>query len=267
VASAEYVLRFYELADRGEEGFRRFNGYPFGEQFAAANAILNDLAVGRDPFGAKHGDFRRAYHSAVDETLQPYRLFVPDAYDGEHDFPLVVALHGSGGDENDFFDKYPEAPLKPEAQRLGFLVVCPKGRGPASGYRGPAEQDVFDVLAEVRRDYRIDPRRIYLMGHSMGAYATWRLAAQHPGIFAALGPIAGGGNPADMDKLRDVPQYVVHGALDETVPVEQSRAMVAAARKLGVSVVYVELPDAGHYDAVIGQFRPMLEFFAAHPKP
>jgi predicted esterase len=267
VATAEYVLRFYELADRGEEGFRRFNGYPFGEQFAAANAILNDLAVGRDPFGAKHGDFRRAYHSAVDETLQPYRLFVPDAYDGEHDFPLVVALHGSGGDENDFFDKYPEAPLKPEAQRLGFLVVCPKGRGPASGYRGPAEQDVFDVLAEVRRDYRIDPRRIYLMGHSMGAYATWRLAAQHPGIFAALGPIAGGGNPADMDKLRDVPQYVVHGALDETVPVEQSRAMVAAARKLGVSVVYVELPDAGHYDAVIGQFRPMLEFFAAHPKP
>jgi predicted esterase len=267
LATVEYVLRFYELADRGDEGFRRFSSYPFGEQFAAANAILDDLAAGRDPFGAKHGDFRRAYRSAVDKTLQPYRLFVPDAYDGQHDFPLVVALHGSGGDENDFFDKYPEAPLKPQAQRLGFLVVCPKGRGPTSGYRGPAEQDVFDVLAEVRRDYQIDPRRIYLMGHSMGAYATWRLAAQHPGLFAALGPIAGGGSSADMDRLRDVPQYVVHGALDETVPVTQSRAMVAEARRLGATVEYVEVPAAGHYDAIIGQFGPMLEFFAAHPKP
>jgi predicted esterase len=267
LATVEYVLRFYERADRGEEGFRRFSSYPFAEQFAAANAILDDLAAGRDPFGAKHGDFRRAYRSTADYTLQPYRLFVPDAYDGQRDFPLVVALHGSGGDENDFFDSYPESPLKPEAQRLGFLVVCPKGRGPASGYRGPAEQDVFDVLAEVRRDYRIDPRRIYLMGHSMGAYATWRLAAQHPGIFAALGPIAGGGNPADMERLRNVPQYVVHGALDTTVPVAQSRAMVAAARELGAPVVYVELPDAGHYDAVIGQFGPMFDFFAAHPKP
>jgi len=267
LATAEYVLRFYERADRGEEGLRRFSRYPFAKQFAAANAMLDDLAAGRDPFGANPGDFRRAYRSTVDHSLQPYRLFVPVGYDGRRDFPLVVALHGAGGDENDFFDSYPEAPLKPEAQRLGFLVVCPEGRGPTSGYRGAAEQDVFDVLAEVRRDYRIDPRRIYLMGHSMGAYATWRLAAQHPGIFAALGPMAGGGNPADILKLRDVPQYVVHGAMDGTVPVAQSRAMVAAARHAGAEVVYVELPKAGHYDAVIGQFGPMLEFFAAHPKP
>jgi predicted esterase len=264
LATAEYLLRFYERADRGEEGWRRFSQYPFGEQFAVANAILDDLATGRDPFGAKHGDFHRTYRSAVDQTLQPYRLFVPDAYDGQRDFPLIVALHGSGGDENDFFDSYPEAPLKPEAQRLGFLVVCPKGRGPTSGYRGAAEQDVFDVLAEVRRDYRVDPRRIYLMGHSMGAYATWRLAAQHPGIFAALGPIAGGGNPADMTRLRGVAMYVVHGTADQTVPVERSRAMVAAARQSGSPVLYIEIQGAGHYDAVIGQFGPMLDFFAAH---
>jgi predicted peptidase len=39
-------------------------------------------------------------------------------------------------------------------------------------YRGCAEQDVMDVLAEVRRDYKIDPNRIYLMGHSMDGYGT-----------------------------------------------------------------------------------------------
>jgi predicted esterase len=262
LTTAEYVLRFYERADRGKVGLRGFGRYPFTEQFAEANRILDDLEAGRDPFASKHGDFRRAYRSAVDQTLQPYRLFVPHAYDGSRDFPLVVALHGSGGDENDFFDSYPDAPLEPEAERLGFLVVCPKGRGPNSGYRGAAEQDVFDVLAQVRREYRVDQRRIYLMGHSMGAYAAWRLAAERPELFAALGLIAGGGDPAGMVKLRQVPQYVVHGALDEAVPVAQSRAMVTAARQAGATVVYVELPRAGHYDAALGRFGPMLDFFA-----
>jgi predicted esterase len=267
LATAEYTLRFYEEVDRGEAGLRRFDRYPFAEQFKAANAILDDLERGNDPFAGKHGDFRRAYRSQVDRTLQPYRLFVPDAYNDSRDFPLVVALHGSGGDENDFFDSYQEAPMKPEAQRLGFLVVCPKGRNPTSGYRGAAEQDVFDVIAEVRRDYRVDPRRIYLMGHSMGAFATWRLAAAHPDMFAALGPIAGGGDPSEMTKLRRMPQYVVHGVLDVAVPVAQSRAMVAAARKVGAPVVYIELPTAGHYDAVLGQFGPMFDFFAKQARP
>ncbi len=55
-------------------------------------------------------------------------------------------------------------------------------------YRGSAEQDVLDVLAEVRRDYKIDSSRIYLMGHSMGGYGTWSVAIAHPELFAALRP-------------------------------------------------------------------------------
>jgi len=267
LATVEYALRFYERADRGEEGLRRFGRYSFRDEFRAAGAILDDLDAGRDPFAGRHGDFHRAYRSAVDHTLQPYRLFVPDAYDGTASAPLVIALHGAGGDENDFFDSYAESPLKPEAQRLGFLVVCPKGRGPNSGYRGAAEQDVFDVLAEVRREYRIDSRRIYLMGHSMGAFAAWRLAAERPELFAALGTISGGGNPGEASKTRHIPQYVAHGALDQVVPVARSQAMVEALREAGAKVVYVELPGVGHYDAVAPQLRPMLEFFAGQSQP
>ena len=267
LATVEYVLRFYEGADRGEEGLRRFGRYSFREEFAQANAILDDLEQGRDPFAGRHGDFHRAYRSAIDQTLQPYRVFVPSSYDGGTPAPLVIALHGAGGDENDFLDGYRDSPLKPGAERLRFLVVCPKGRAPNSGYRGAAERDVFDVLAEVRRDYRVDSRRIYLMGHSMGAFATWRLAAEHPDLFAALGTISGGGDPGEADKLRNIPQYVVHGALDQVVPVARSRIMVEALRKAGAEVVYVELPGAGHYETVAVQLRPILEFFAGHARP
>ncbi len=266
LATAEYALQFYERTDRGEEGVRRFGRYPFREQFIAANAILDALDAGRNPFGANHGDFHRAYRSPVDGTLQPYRILIPDQYNGARPAPLLVALHGAGGDESDFFEDYPAAPLQPEAQRHGFIVVCPKGRDPQSGYRGAAGQDVLDVVAEVRREYRIDAGRIYLMGHSMGAYATWRLAMEHPDLFAALGPISGGGDPHGMAKIRHIPQYIVHGANDQTVPVAQSRAMAQAARQGHAEVVYVEVPGAGHYDAVIGQFGPMMDFFARQAK-
>jgi len=78
--------------------------------------------------------------------------------------------------------------LKTEAQRVGFIVACPKGRDSASMYPRFGEADVLDVMAEVRRDYKIDDAH-YMMGHSMGGYGTgvsrWRTR-----IVRSAGPIA-----------------------------------------------------------------------------
>jgi predicted peptidase len=190
---------------------------------------------------------------------------VPEVYNGSKPAALVVALHGMGGDENSIFDAYGGA-FKPAAEHAGFIAVCPKGRDTASMYRGSAEQDVMDVLAEVRRDYKIDPNRIYLMGHSMGGYGTWSIAMAHPDVFAAIGPISGGGNPAGMAKIAQIPEYVVHGDNDPTVAVSQSRTMVEAGKKAGANIVYVEVPGGNHMSVVAPQFAPMLEFFARQKK-
>ena len=80
--------------------------YKFAEEFAKANEILDALDAGRDPFAGKHGDFRKAYRSAVDNTLQPYRILIPEVYNASKPSPVVVALHGMGGDENSMFDAY-----------------------------------------------------------------------------------------------------------------------------------------------------------------
>ncbi len=257
--SAEYALAIYERADHGDANPA---GYRFAEEFARANEILDAIEAGRDPFAGKRGDFRKAYRSAVDQTVQPYRLFVPEAYTPSKPNPLIVALHGMGGDENSMFELYGAGALKREAERLGFMVACPKGRDTASMYRGLAEQDVMDVLAEVRRDYNIDSGRIFLMGHSMGGYGTWSVAMSHPEVFAALGPISGGGNPAGMAKIAAIPEYVVHGDNDPTVPVSMSRIMVEAGKAAGAKIVYVEVPGGNHGSVVVPQLRPMLEFFA-----
>jgi poly(3-hydroxybutyrate) depolymerase len=63
--------------------------------------------------------------------LQPYRLFIPDSYDGSKPIAMVVALHGMGGDENGMFDAYGKE-LPVDAQAHGFIVAAPKGREPAS---------------------------------------------------------------------------------------------------------------------------------------
>jgi len=261
--TAEYALTLYDLADRGAINPHRYN---LREEFIAANAILDAVESGRDPFAARHGDFRKAYRSAVDSTLQPYRMFVPRSYNGSRSAPLLVALHGMGGDENSMFDSYNNGGLKREAERVGFVVAAPKGRDTASMYRGGAEQDVIDMIAEVRRDYKIDPNRIYLMGHSMGGYGTWSVAIAHPDLFAAIGPISGGGDPAGLVKIRQVPEYVVHGDDDRTVNVNESRRMVDAAKKAGIDVVYVEVPGGSHISVAAPQFGPMLDFFAKQAK-
>jgi poly(3-hydroxybutyrate) depolymerase len=263
IATAEYAMTLYERADSGDLNPTRVN---FREEFARANTILDAIEAGKDPF-AKHGDSHRAYRSEVDDSLQPYRLFIPSTYDGSKAAPLLIALHGMGGDENSLFDSYSNGALKREAERVGFIVACPKGRDPASMYRGDAERDVLDVLAEVRRTFRVDEKRIHLMGHSMGAYGTWSVAMNHPEIFAALGPISGGGSPAGIAKIKHIPQYVVHGDDDRTVAVTQSRAMVEAGKKAGAEIVYTEIPGGSHTNVAAPAFAPMLDFFAKHQKP
>lgn len=258
LTTAEYAVALYERADKGEINPTRVN---FHEVFTEASSILDAVDQGRDPFAGKHGDFHKAYRSAVDNTLQPYRLFVPASYDGSKPTPLVVALHGMGGDENSMFDGYGGA-LKREAEKQGFLVVCPKGRESASMYRGSAEQDVLDVLAQAERDYKVDTKRVFLMGHSMGGYGTWSVAIAHPDLFAALGPISGGGDINGMVKLKNIPEYVVHGDDDRTVNVSQSRQMVEAGKKVGAPITYVEVPGGSHISVAEPNIAPMLEFFA-----
>ncbi|HJQ24479.1 MAG TPA: alpha/beta fold hydrolase [Blastocatellia bacterium] len=262
--SVRYRLSLYDLASAGEIGFERLD---FQGELKEAAAMLDALAAGRDPFAGRKGDFRKAYLSKADNSLQPYRVFVPSSYDGTRSFPLVIALHGMGGDENSYFEHYANGLFKEEAERHGYLVACPKGRGPASMYMGDAERDVLDVMAEMMRAYRVDPDRVYLTGHSMGGFGTLSIAMDHPELFAAIAPVAGGVmSPLGLAKIARVPQLLVHGDADRTVPVERSRLIVAAGKKLGAEVKYIEVPGGDHGSVVAPHFKDVFDWFDAHKR-
>jgi poly(3-hydroxybutyrate) depolymerase len=254
--------------------------FDLARELATAEAAVPAVRAGKDPFAGRTGDMKRHYLLEAAGEIMPYRLYVPKAYDRKRSWPVVIALHGLGATEDSFFDEYGK--LVPKlAEQHGFIVAAPLGYRVDGGYgfnlaattdaaarrSGElSEQDVMEVLARVKASYNVDENRIYLMGHSMGAIGTWRLGAKYPAVWAALAPISGYGIPATVEAMRHIPEIVIHGDADVTVPVAGSRAMVAQMQRLGVDVQYIEVPGGNHIDIAAPNLPAIFDFFDAHTR-
>lgn len=245
---------------------------------AAAESLLVRVQGGTDPWSGRTGDLKRHYLLPSAGEIMPYRLLVPSSYSPSTPLPLIVALHGLGGTEDAFFEGYGRQ-LPVLAEQRGYLVVAPLGYRVDGGYgvqlgasadpvamraRELSEQDVMQVLEEVRRHYKVDPARIYLMGHSMGAIGTWAIAAKYPERWTALGAFAGFGSADAARATAAIPHFVVHGDADATVTVNGSRTMVAALKAAGAEVVYIEVPGGNHGAVVEPNLAGMFDFFDKH---
>jgi poly(3-hydroxybutyrate) depolymerase len=264
--------------NRGRLEVRTFDP---GRDFAAAEAVGAATRTGKDPFAGRTGDLKRHYLLDAAKEIVPYRMYVPTAYTGAKPFPLIVALHGLGGTEDAFFDNY-EKRLPPLAEQHGYIVAAPLGYRVDGSYgwglgtppsdpntrrtQDLSEQDVMQVLQRVRQLYKIDESRIYLMGHSMGAIGTWKIGPKYPDIWAAIAPISGAGAADTLDRVRGVPEIIVHGDADPTVNVAGSRTMVAKLKELGADFKYIEVPGGLHGDVVAPNLAAIVEFFDAHKK-
>jgi len=266
---------------RINRGKMESGGFQAAEDLAAAESVLASIKAGRDPFAGRTGDMERHYLLEGAEEIMPYRVFVPSKYDGRTPYPLIIALHGLGGNEDSFFDSYGKT-LPRLAEARGYLIAAPLGfrmdgfygtRIPgSSGETGAqrkleySEKDVLNVLALMRKNYAIDASRIYLMGHSMGAMGTWHLGAKYPDLWAALAPFAGYAAPSTVAAMKGIPEIVVHGDADAVLPVGFSRAMVAEMKKLGVEYRYIEVPGGSHVDIVEPNLAAVMDFFDVHRK-
>jgi poly(3-hydroxybutyrate) depolymerase len=264
--------------NRGKLQLRTFEP---DRDLAAAEAVAMAVKAGTDPFAGRTGDIRRHYRLDAANEIIPYRTYVPTTYTGAKAYPLIIALHGLGGTEDAFFDSY-DKKLPPLAESHGYIVAAPLGYRVDGSYgwglgNPPAdpntrrmqdfsEQDVMQVLQRVRQQYKVDDSRIYLMGHSMGGIGTWKLAPKYPNIWAAIAPFSGSGAPDTLERIKGVPEFVVHGDADPTVNVAGSRAMVAKLKALGTDVTYVEVPGGLHSDVVAPNIAGAIAFFDAHRK-
>jgi predicted esterase len=221
---------------------------------AVAVALLSAAALWGQS-GAQLATFR----STVDGSEQPYALFVPHDLDAARKYPLVVSLHSEdtshrlnmrqvfglsirSGESN------PEDLRQFPARDAGYLVAAPLARG-SMDFRGIAERDVYDTIAEVERRYSIDPDRIYLTGVSMGGAAALRLGLSRPDFWAAIAAVC----PSEVWRAEalapnatSLPIRIYHGEQDPITPVANARAWQRRLVDAGVPAEYVEYPGMRH---------------------
>src|SRR5262249_41267720 len=112
-----------------------------------------------------------------------------------------------------------------------------------------SERDVMNVLGIVRKDFNVDPNRVYLWGHSMGGGGALHLAAKYRDIWAGVA-VAAPYRPANFGELveqfKQIPTLVLQSDADELVQPASTRELVAKMKELGLQVVYVEFKDGDH---------------------
>lgn len=207
-------------------------------------------AAGRKPGGAPAGFEVRTFKGKDGHSLD-YSLFVPPNLKAGEKIPLVLCLHGAGG--NTEAAKVLSAPARQAKQSC--IIVAP-GCDPRTarwvaipgraGEQRSALPELMGMLETLIRELPVDADRVYLTGQSMGGVGTWGIIAAHPERFAAAVPICGMWQAEDAAKMVRVPVWAFHGEKDPTVPVEGSRKMIAAMKAAGASPRYTEFPGVGH---------------------
>jgi predicted esterase len=171
-------------------------------------------------------------------------VYVPPGYGPDRPAPLVVMLHGAGGDARNV------APmLTAMADEHGFILLAPDSRGPTwdvilDDY-GPDVAFLDRALERLFATFRIDPAHVAVAGFSDGASYALSLGVMNGGLFTHviafspgfMAPKRQNGAPAI---------FVSHGVDDTVLPIERcSRRLVPRLEAAGYAVRYREFP-AGH---------------------
>ena len=193
-----------------------------------------------------------------DGRTRSYILHIPSFYNDSTPFPLIIALHGGGGNSKSMMGKTGFNDL---ADEKGFIVVYPDGTGKLKnrlltwnaghcfGYA--LENNVDDVgfirtlIEKLQNTYNIDSRRIFVTGHSNGGMMAYRLGSELSDIVAAIAPCAGtiGGKESENSSLFVIPEpyhpvsvIALHGKLDENVPYDGGHGDNASGNRIDLSV-------------------------------
>jgi predicted peptidase len=288
---------------------------PFAQQTTPSGAPATEAPQANRGGGRGAVDPRvqqRTYMFEDSNEQMPYALFVSSKVNKDKKNPLIVSLHGLGGDQNTMVrESLRSVEL---AEQGGYILVAPMGYNSGGWYgippspprpaganaaaqpgrgvgprpviggtaitdlakvREASEKDVMNVLDMVRKEFNVDERRIYLMGHSMGGAGTYYLGSKHGNVWAALAPIA----PAAMGMTNDrtkvlqaikdagVPMLVSMGDADEAVPVANVRTWVDTMKELQMDVEYKEYPGVTHGPIMAASMDSIYAFFAKHSKP
>ncbi|MFH0991546.1 MAG: PHB depolymerase family esterase [bacterium] len=179
-------------------------------------------------FPAKPGNYKHTLH--FDQRERIYLLHLPSTYNKGIVYPLVIALHGGGGNGENIAAM---SGLSVKADREGFIVVYPYGTGRfkerlltwnAGNCCGYARENNIDdvgfirsLINELERNYSIDPKRIFATGISNGGKMCYVLACALSEKIAAIAPVAGSMELPACSPKQPVSVVIFHGTKDQHI--------------------------------------------------
>jgi phospholipase/carboxylesterase len=174
--------------------------------------------------------------------------YVPEWVDRSAPAPVVFALHGDAGHGHLFLWNWVR-----EARSRGFIVVVPTVRGDTWSPMEPETdaENLSEILEELGRRYTLDPKRRLLTGMSDGGMFTLLSGLDADSPFTHLAPVAASFHPmtiamSEPERIRDLPAYLEHGALDWMFPVPVGRTAARTLKAAGAAVIYREVADLSH---------------------
>lgn len=240
------------------------------------------------------GDQHRTYPFAETNGEEPYRLYVPNSWDGASKLPLVMFLHGAGNNESSYVDQNNQQMIH-LAEEHGVILVAPLGADGAYGnflrlsapFGNPqaaselmaavtpesrrtneiSEVDVINVIELVLAEYPIDHSAMYLTGHSMGSGGTWYIGGKYSTYWRAIAPMSGPFVQEERypwDNLLSIGIFVTEGT--QTPSVDASRLLSAWLAEREFDSQYEEV-DADHGGMVPLVLPHVFEFFADRRGP
>ncbi|MFH1732377.1 MAG: prolyl oligopeptidase family serine peptidase [Planctomycetota bacterium] len=247
---------------------------------SAANVVAElkacDLAVTRlekhkrRPLDVR-GLTEHAYISSIDDSPQPYYVYVPNQHDGIKHLPVIVYLHGYNPELNKLNWEMIPPSLLDYCDKHGYYLVAPFARS-NTDFQGVGEVDVIHVFQLLALQYPIDADRVFLFGYSMGGMGTFTIGGHYPDVWAGIVALSSRADYylwQDLDRekvepykrhlidaefgaemagnFRSLPILMYHGREDTLVKPEQPRRLAATLKKMGADVTLRELEGEDHW--------------------
>ena len=209
-----------------------------------ASIVAQVLANRREPLATARGLAERLVVSRVDGTWQPIALYVPQQL-GEHP-SLVVLLHGRPQTESEILGgPY----FRSLADATDTIIATPWGRGNYDFF-GPATDDVYQTADEVADAFKIETKRVFLAGYSMGGFSVFKVGPAHASRWAAVlcisGAIVNSETASVVKAFRNTPMYVVNGKLDDSIPPQYGQFTAQYLASEGIPTGFYQEPKGTH---------------------
>jgi phospholipase/carboxylesterase len=207
-----------------------------------------------DPKSAAHSvDVEFGRITQAQSCREPHTLFAPLHYEKNYAYPLLIWLHGCGGDERQLRRVMPLISMR------NYVAAAPRGTescelgkqgfdwGESEESLDQAARRVFDCIDAVEEKFNVAPHRIFLGGFESGGTMAFRIGLRHPdrlaGVLSVGGPFPNCGTPlACLRDARNLPLFIAQGRDSQRYPVERTCAELRLFHAAGMAVTLRQYP-------------------------